>query len=329
MSSTTVLDRTGTAKVLGPLLARGGEGEVFALSDRAEVLVKCYHPEVLDKRGPQLQAKTEAMIELAAQFRACAVSWPTANVYNPQRRWIGYAMRRASGVPVARLAHAVLYQKSFPQLDRVRIVGYLRNLLRAVDQLHRMGVRVGDYNFNNILCDTSSERVTLIDCDSYQLEHNGKVYPCPVGSPDMTPREHHGQAFERVYRTPQSECFSVAIVMFKCLMLGRHPYDIVGGEDPVSNLKSGRFAYGRGNTGVPQGPWYNIWSHMPHRLKDMFITTFTHGATDIAQRPTLAEWDETLELYLREMLKGWHEVAVQPSQPKSKAYRGSRSLAQV
>lgn len=326
----TVVDPQGNAKVLADMLASGGEGSVYPLADNHDILVKWYHPEKLHKMGPQLQAKTEAMVQLRDHFAQLpAVCWPRMGVFNAQQQWIGYAMRRAQGVPMVRMAHGMAYRKSFPGLTRIDIVAYLRSLLAAVMTLHRQGVRVGDYNLNNILCTPGSSQVMLIDCDSYQMEYQGRVYPCPVGSPDMTPKEQHGKAFEDIYRTETSECFSVAIVLFKCLMLGRHPYDIVGGEDPVSNLRAGRFAYGRGNRGIPMGPWFNIWSHMPHRLKTMFIQTFTEGADDPAQRPSLAEWDKALAIYQNEMQKGWHETAVQPAQPKPQNYRGSRSIDQV
>lgn len=323
--ATTVFDREGSPKALSKLLASGGEGNVYPLVDRPELLVKCYHPEVLQKRGADLREKTEAMIAIQKDFSGHSVSWPLLNVFDFRKNWIGYAMRRADGVPLGRLAHAMAYQKSFPTLNRCDIANYLLSLLEAVRMLHKAGVRVGDYNFNNILCTPASNRVTLIDCDSYQMERNGRVYLCPVGSPDMTPKEHHGKAFDKTLRTQESERFSMAIVLFKCLMLGRHPYDIVGGEDPVSNLREGRFAYGRGNSGVPVGAWYNIWSHMPHSLKGMFITTFTEGSGDISKRPTLEEWMKALEIYLNEMKKGWHEVAIKPEKPKSKAYLGGRS----
>ena len=288
--------------------------------------MKCYHPEVLSKRGHDLQRKVDAMTRIKDQFRSQAVCWPSISVFDEQRRWVGYAMRRAQGVPMFRLAHAMAYVKSFPALTRAEIVAYLRSLLATLKALHSQGVMVGDYNLNNILCTPGSDQVTLINCDSYQIEAADERFACPVDSPDMTPREQHGRAFGDIVRTEASECFSVAIVLFKCLMLGRHPYDIVGGDDPVNNLKAGRFAYGYGNSGVPQGPWFNIWSHMPFRLKDMFIRAFTDGAGNPAARPSLPEWNYVLQLYQAEMGKGWHEVAIKPEKPKSQAYHGKNSL---
>lgn len=322
---TTVYDLHQQPQHLSEKLAEGGEGEIYPLRDRPQVLLKRYHPSLLARRGAALQAKIEAMRGVEALRQDKRLTWPLIHAYDAQGNWVGYCMYRAEGVPMFKLAHARLYQKHFPGLDRRRLVDYLINLVQQVQALHRQQVMVGDYNLQNILCDPASDAVTFIDCDSYQLCIGGKHYPCPVGSPDMTAKEQQNQPFEKLVRTPQSEAFSLAIILFKALMLGRHPYDIVGGDDPVQNLCRGEFAYGIGNRGIPKGPWYNIWSHMPHRLKSLFIQTFQEGADDPARRASLEEWHEALTLYRREMDKGWHATDIQPAQPKAREYRGSLS----
>lgn len=328
MAQHQVWDVQGIAQPLAEALAKGGEGTVYPLASRAEILVKRYHPEVLKQRGAALQAKIEAMRLLPLREQA-QLSWPLISVFDEHRQWVGYAMRRMEGVPLFRLAHAKLYQTSFPNLDRIALVNYLLRLIEQLQSLHAQQVLMGDFNLQNIFCTPGSDQVSLIDCDSYQLQVGQKHYACPVGSADLTPPEHQNRPFESVVRNEASECFSLAIILFKCLMLGRHPYDVVGGEDPVTNLCQGNFAYGIGGRGIPIGPWYNIWSHMPHALKSLFIQTFTEGARQPSRRPSLAEWHEALSLYLREMEKGWHQVDIRPAEPKSKAYRGNRSLAEI
>ena len=324
-SYSNVLDRNGAVKQLGAELARGGEGTIYPLTDRADILVKCYHDDILQKNRKTLRDKLQAMVEVHPQFGNPNLSWPLLSVFNAQGEWIGYAMRRVSGVKMHCLAHAILYKKHFPNLTRVALVQILLNLVTQVEQLHQQGVMIGDYNLNNFLCDPQTLQVGLIDCDSYQVQLAGVRYPCPVGSPDLTPKEHHGMNYADVVRNPQSEVFSLAIILFKCLMLGRHPYDVVGGEDPVSNLKAGNFPYGKGNSGIPKGDWYNIWSHMPYRLKSLFVSTFVEGATDPQQRPSLADWKQALQLYQTELNKGWHETAMRPAQPKSSERRSNGS----
>ena len=324
-SYSNVLDRNGAVKQLGTELARGGEGTIYPLTDRADILVKCYHDDILQKNRKTLRDKLQAMVEVHQRFGNPNLSWPLLSVFNAQGEWIGYAMRRVSGVKMHCLAHAILYKKHFPSLTRVELVQILLNLVTQVEQLHQQGVMIGDYNLNNFLCDPQTLQVGLIDCDSYQVQLAGVRYPCPVGSPDLTPKEHHGMNYADVVRNPQSEVFSLAIILFKCLMLGRHPYDVVGGEDPVSNLKAGNFPYGKGNSGIPKGDWYNIWSHMPYRLKSLFVSTFVEGATDPQQRPSLADWKQALQLYQTELNKGWHETAMRPAQPKSSERRSNGS----
>lgn len=156
----------------------------------------------------------------------------------------------------------------------------------------------------------------MIDCDSYQIKIANKTYPCLVGSPDLTAPEHQNKPLKNVIRTPESEHFSIAIVLFMCLMLGRHPYDIIGGEDPVKNLQSGNFAYGTGNTGIPKGQWYNIWSHMPYRIKSLFIQTFTEGVKFPKKRIDIQTWLEALKVYKRDLKKGYHAIDIIPAHPK-------------
>lgn len=327
-----VFDGQQAAQVVGAQVGAGGEGTVYRLASRTDILVKCYHPEKLAKGRMALHSKVDAMIGLKSQMAQAAndqaLSWPLLSVFDERQQWIGYAMKLAAGVPMSSLAHPMLYQKKFPGLNRVGLVSYLIRYLDTVQALHNANVMVGDFNLNNVMCKPGSDQVTLIDCDSYQAVAQDKLFTCPVGSPDMTPPEHHGVDFSKVRRTLDSEFFSLAIVLFRCLMLGRHPYDIVGGGDPVKNLCSGQFAYGIGNKGVPNGPWYNIWSHMPHHLKSLFIGVFTEGTKCPDKRPSLQVWREALVLYRREMAKGWHETAFVPSAPKPAKHNGAAGVIQ-
>lgn len=321
---TVVFDVKGVPETLAPRLARGGEGEVFPLCSRPELVVKCYHPEKLQKDGAGLREKIEAMRSLSPLFRGQGISWPAISVYDEQKQWIGYAMPRANGRTFHSLAHAVLYKKHAPWLTRRELTMMMLDWLKGVRNLHARNIMIGDYNLNNFMWDPDTLKVGFIDCDSYQLMHESRHYPCLVGSPDLTAPEHHKRSFKDVVRTPESECFSIAIILFKCYMLGRHPYDIVDGEDPVQNLLSGQFAYGEGNNGkrtIPKGNWYNIWSHMSHNMKSLFIRTFTEGVRDPSRRASVEEWVKILELYLREMDKGYHNAQIVPDAPKAPVRR--------
>lgn len=325
-----IYDKEGTPKRLGDKLGQGGEAEIYPLADRADVLFKKYHDTVLQKRRTILEDKISIMRDMGTEFKLMeskSNSWPLINIYNDRKQWIGYCMYKADGVTMFHLAHAMAYKKHFPNLDRLKVVAYLINLLKEIKKLHQHNIMLGDYNLQNILLDPKSDKVTLIDCDSYQIRYKDKFYPCEVGSPDMTPKEHQNKPFKDLVRTLESENFSIAIIIFKALMLGRHPYDVVGGTDPVQNLCNGQFPYGRDGRGIPKGPWFNIWSHMPYKIKSHFIQTFTEGANTPSKRTTIDTWLEELTIYSREMKKGWHSVEIRPDKPKdSNIYKGNKNI---
>ncbi|MDO9766867.1 kinase [Glaesserella parasuis] len=311
-----VYDKQNSAVTLGSSLGKGGEAEVFSLQAKPNVVFKYYHQPILAKRGTQLEQKIDLMHRIESLRSNSNLAWPLILAYDEKKQWIGYAMYRAAGVTMAKLAHAMAYEDHFPGINRKRILTYLLNFLSEVNQLHQQNIMVGDYNLNNVLLDPTSDKVTFVDCDSYQIEINGQFFPCEVGSADLTPKEHQNKAFKDIKRTLESEYFSIAIILFKCLMLGRHPYDIVGGEDPVKNLCKGVFPYvSKNKNDIPKGCWHVMWTHLPDYLQQLFAKAFTVGATNPKQRPTLAEWRAALNQYLRELNRGLHTNAVRPSLP--------------
>jgi len=321
-----VFDQRGQPKNIGnPIAKPGGEGCVYFLNDKPGILVKIYHDEKLNKNRKEYQEKIDTMINIKNDFDKVNVCWPLLSVFNSSMQWVGYAMKQGIGAPMRYLAHGVAYKKHFPNLDRVILLRFLLSFIENIRVLHSRNIFIGDYNLLNFLCDNTNNKVTMIDCDSYQVVINEKFFPCPVGSPDLTPIEHHNKDFKQLKRTFESENFSLSIILFECLMLGRHPYDKVGGDDPLTNLRNAYFPYGKGRGGeIPKGPWYNIWSHMSYRIKSLFIQTFTEGVKDPTKRTNINTWHQEISIYLSEMNKGWHNKEIIPNQPKAKVYRGNK-----
>lgn len=330
-----IFDKSGKAQVIGDEIARGGEGTVHALAAKPLVVVKLFHPELLARRGKQLREKVDAMVRLRQSFDTSALVWPAISVYDEHGTWRGYAMRRAGGVPLSKLAHPMLCLKHVPNLDRSHVVRYLVAIVKTLGRLHGAGVCLGDINLNNFLYDHVTSTVTLIDCDSYQVAVNGHLFPCLVGAADMIPPEHHGVSLAQVLRTPESDLFSLAILIFRCLMLGRHPYDFVGGGTVVENLRRGHIPYGTGGAApgregaIPAGPWYLIWSHLNFEIKSLLIRTLRDGASDPKVRASPSEWIIAFERYAFGLEKGYHDAALRPAMEKSAEHKGvmSRSTA--
>lgn len=312
-----IYDQQQNPMELDALLAKGGEAAIYPLKSRSDLVFKGYHQTVLSKRGIEFRKKLDLMHRLEALRKDKHLCWPLLLCYDDQQKWIGYAMYRVSGVPMAKLAHAVAYEEHFPSIDRKRLLHYLLNFLDAIHKLHQQNIMVGDYNLNNVLINQQTDQITLVDCDSYQISIDGQFFPCEVGSADLTPKEHQNKPFKDIVRTLESEYFSIAIILFKALMLGRHPYDVVGGADPVQNLCKGIFPYvSKNKNDIPKGCWYVMWTHLPDYVRELFVRVFTEGADKPHKRPTLSEWRSALNRYLRELNQGLHTNAVRPALPK-------------
>lgn len=328
-----IQDHTGASVQLSASpFAQGGEAAVHVVQQYPNVVVKLYHEHVLDKRAGTLRIKVEAMSSdprLSPLKQHKGLAWPRFSVFDERGHWRGYAMRKAEGVRMNVLAHAMAYRQHFPNLDRPALVSYLLTLLVTLRELQKTEVMIGDYNLANFLCIPGSNHVSFIDSDSWQINAAGKTFRCPVAAPDMLAPELQGKQLDNVNRKLETELFSLAILIFKVLMLGRHPYDVVGGAAPVENIRRGYFPYGQGGGGIPKGPWFNIWSHLPYKLKDLFMRTLKEGAHDPAARTSVDEWIEVLSLYRRELGRGYHDNQVKPDAPKSKQYRGSNSISQA
>lgn len=314
-----VYDYSGSPKILGKIVGSGGQGNVHEL-EGSSYLVKIFYPDKLQEHDKSFIEKLEAQIEMKSSVRKVNVSWPQIAVYNQNKsQYLGYAMRRMNGMPLKYLAHTQLYSKKFPGITREKVVILMINLIDTINRLHQLDIYLGDINLENVLCDPNTWKISLIDADSYQVLD----YPCPVGRPEMTPLEHHGKDFKYVKRTKESDYFSLAILMFQCLMLGRHPYDNIGGGNPIENLENGRFPYGPGGAApgtdgaIPMGNWYNLWSHLSYVIKGLFMKTFKDGTFNPESRASLNEWRDGLDQYLSNIEKGYFTNEVYPNSPKS------------
>ena len=321
MESTLVYAANGEPRKLGRLLGEGGQGAVYRVHGAENICIKIFKRETLQNNRLSLQSRISAQIDLAGIFADTKVSWPRIHVFDSQKLWVGYAMRKADGHELRRLAHPMIYNKYFPSINRENIVTMLLSLVDTMEILHRNNVIVGDLNLGNVICD-KDYGAHLIDADSFQFVSRGQIFTCPVAALVMTAPEYHVASLSSVSRTIESDLFCLAVLIFQVLMLGQHPYSAVGGEDPVDNIKKGHFAYAfkRGEAGesgnIPPGPWWKIWSHLSYKMKTNFIKTFRDGIHSPLDRATLVEWRAALLAYQNDLRKNYLDKAIKPDKPK-------------
>jgi DNA-binding helix-hairpin-helix protein with protein kinase domain len=174
------------------------------------------------------------------------------------------------------------------------------NVARAFAAIHDEGHVIGDVNQSNVRVSPETAIVNLVDCDSFQISANGKIFPCEVGVPLYTPPELQETEFREVVRTPNHDNFGLAVLIFHLLFMGRHPFagKFLGrGEMPIEKaIAERRFAFATDvqRTQMLPPPACITLAHLPKEIGDLFIRAFgPDGAT--GGRPDGRQWIAELD----------------------------------
>ncbi len=242
---TQYFDSRGQVIRIGKKLGSGGEGAVFELQGDARHVAKIYHRPVSADAGEKLRVMTDLATEELTRFAALPIATlsklkggPVAGIVMPRVR--GHSEIHSLYSPAHRKLH-------FPDKDWAFLIHVAMNVAAVFDTLHSKSIVIGDVNQGNVLVSPQGT-ICLIDCDSFQVEANGRHFPCGVGVAHFTPPELQGQSFQGVVRTVNHDLFGLAILIFHLLCMGRHPYAgrYVGkGEPPPIEkaIEQYRYAY--------------------------------------------------------------------------------------
>lgn len=289
-------DGQGNYVVLTSELARGGQGAVYRVAQRDDVVCKIFD---FYENAKAAEPKVLAMIAAPPDDPTRAnghvsIAWPTALVRDSFGRCVGFLMPLvAESVPVENyFRHSTRNNLPFkPGLKEVyRIV---RNTAAIFSAMHKKGYVVGDVNPRNILV-RKDAMCAIIDCDSMQVPvSNTKPFLCTVYVAELTAPELLKADLNKTVRTTDSELFSIAVLFFKLMMEGFHPFQgIPIGNELVSdvqieNMRRGIFPYlpNADYTIAKVSPTFDCLSPT---IQDLFRRAFTMPGN----RPSADEWYE-------------------------------------
>lgn len=290
-----VLARSGRPVRLGAEVARGGEGAVHLLPEVKDHVAKIY----LSTPAPEKIAKLQAMSAAGSDDLIRVSAWPTDTLTDAQSRVRGFIMPRIDGKGQA---HELYTPKTrahaFPEADLRFVLHVAANIVRAFGTVHGAGHVIGDVNHGHLFI-WADGRVTLIDCDSFQIRTSARTFTCDVGVPLFTAPELHGKNFRGLLRTANHDLFGLAVMLFHLLYMGRHPYAGVPQNAQQSPeiepaIRAGRFAYGRNRRalGIDQPPGTIPLETYGREIAELFERAFAHPPNPA--RPDATAWLATL-----------------------------------
>jgi DNA-binding helix-hairpin-helix protein with protein kinase domain len=294
----------GRQIVLDRELAKGGEGSVWGVRGRPEVVAKFYHQGV----SPEQARKLDVMCRLKSDSLLRIAAWPIDLVKaTTSGSAQGFLMRRISGYEQVHLLYTPKSRRThFPEAQLPFILHTSANIVRAFATVHDAGQTIGDVNHGNLLV-SKDGTVALIDCDSFEIIDGNRWFSCPVGVPTYTPPELQGKSFAGIRRTQQHDAFGLAVLIFHMLFLGRHPFSGIfrQGTDNTTveeAIREFRFAYSPDKrlTEMEQPAWVPPLAIYPADLGNLFVRAFGRDGVN-GKRPTAHEWVPAIENVLRNL----------------------------
>lgn len=295
MSSPDVRGASGRIP-LGKLLGKGAEGAVYEVPGRADAAAKIY----VNPASAERSAKLIAMQSLITPALAQLTAWPIEVLRSPNGNVCGFLMANLrDSKDIHRLYSPKSRLSEFPSADWRMLVRAALNTAKAFAALHENGFLVGDVNHGGVRV-AANATVKLIDCDSFQISHQGRIYLCEVGVQDFTPPELQGHVFRQTVRTANHDNFGLAVLIFQLLLNGRHPFAgrFRGPQDmPIEKaIPQFRYAYGSNTaaTGMQPPPYSAPPSAASPQVAALWERAFGSAGVAASGRPSAQEWVRVL-----------------------------------
>jgi serine/threonine protein kinase len=285
----------------GPALDRAGEASVYAVPEHPDLAAKIYHHPTAEHAG-KLAAMLATPPVLHAGNGHLALAWPVARLLEAgaERRVAGYLLPRLEQAPsLWEVYNPQTRLQVYPQFHYATLLRTARHLAAVVAAVHQSGYVIGDLNESNVVV-TPQALVTLIDVDLFQVRVGGRLYRGRVGRPEYTPPELQGVPVAEVERQPEHDAFALAVLIFRLLMQGAHPFAAAcpdsGELDSIpARIAAGWWPYAWERPGPdlpsPQAP---PWSVLPPAVGELLRCCFEDARANPGLRPGAARWQQAL-----------------------------------
>ncbi|MEH2073969.1 MAG: hypothetical protein V7K57_06185 [Nostoc sp.] len=304
----TVLTCASTGKSITLLdeLKNSGEGKVWRTNHNG-YLAKIYHsqtPERVQKLAVMIAHRPK---EPNSHLNHISFAWPKSVLKDAQGDCVGFLMPEIKEAKELIDVYNPSKRKALKlDVDWRFIHTTALNIASIIEAIHISGYVLGDIKQDNILVNDRA-LPSIIDTDSFQVRNpvNGKIYRCPVGSPDYTPPELIDKDFSTIDQTEVHDRFRLAVIIYQLLF---------GGESPFAGKWTGTGDTPQTNDRIRQGLWLyasnrlmqpverTIILEIVHpEVQRCFLRCFNDGYKNSNLRPTAGDWVKALRLAVNEL----------------------------
>lgn len=285
----------GKEQRLGRSLGKGGEGEVFSLTQNT--VAKIYFDSACTLRQ---KCKIELIVSL--NIHDDEIAAPIAVVTDLRDNFCGYVMPKVSGRSLENLMSSPLPSEKWKNWNRQNLVEAcyrIVSILKKIYSIQNHYILIGDLNLGNFMSPVPG-KVILVDFDSVQIDE----FPCPVGTEKFTPPEILQKRSSRrtILLQDYNEEFSVAVLLFH-ILCGIHPFSRRGGDTPKENILSGIFPYNVDGSVTDLAPIAGnaafYWAFLPQYICEAFYNTFSTKDYE-SGRTSVIQWTSLFAKYLKD-----------------------------
>lgn len=300
------VNQNGQTITLQGKIGVGGEGAVYGIAGIPNFVAKIYHQPATSEKA----AKLTAMAELSTPEILRFAAWPTGTLHQSRGGdTLGIILPRIKDFREIHELYSPAHRKvRFPRMDWRFLIRTARNCAVAFTTLHDHRIVIGDVNQGNLLV-SKRAMVSLIDCDSFQVSVNGRLYRCPVGVAHFVPPELQGARLPEVNRTANHDNFGLATMIFHLLLMGRHPFSgrySGPGDMPIEKaIRDYRFAYSSSAASLQMAPPPHslTLADLPQEIGLLFERAFAKGSEFENVRPPAYVWAQALERLERQLCR--------------------------
>lgn len=305
----TVITCASTRKsitLLDEPIANSGEGKVWRTNQNG-YLAKIYHdqkPERVQKLAVMIAHRPK---EPNSHLNHISFAWPKSVLKDAQGDCVGFLMPEIKDAKeLIDVYNPKKRKDSKLDVDWRFLHTTALNIASIIEAIHISGYVLGDIKQQNILVNDRA-LPSIIDTDSFQVRNpvNGKIYRCPVGSPDYTPPELIDQDFPSIDQTEVHDRFRLAVIIYQLLFGGQTLFKgnwIGAGEMPETNelIRQGLWLYAPNSLIQPLDSTIPLDIVHPE-VQQCFLRCFNNGYKNPNLRPTARDWVKALRLAVNEL----------------------------